>query len=198
MVVVCEEVWRQVSNYLDGEVAPELRSAIDEHVRGCSRCKAVLDGTRNVVEIYGDERMVEVPLGFSSRLHRKLEQNMPRQRGTAWGWMVAFAAAAMLLVAFEVGHSVASNRQTLRSEHADPGYRVPPDMMVVVATEGKTFHVAGCTFIHDKANLRTITAREAMQEGYAPCVRCMRKYLDTAQAEVLERIENDSELATTE
>jgi hypothetical protein len=31
----------------------------------------------------------------------------------------------------------------LRSEHAQPGARVPPDMLVVVSTDGKTFHAAG-------------------------------------------------------
>ena len=31
MVVNCEHVWREVSNYLDGEVAPDLRAAMDEH-----------------------------------------------------------------------------------------------------------------------------------------------------------------------
>jgi hypothetical protein len=51
-------------------------------------------------------------------------------------------------------------------------------MMVVVAEDGKTFHVAGCRFIHDKAKLRTITAGQALREGYMPCVRCMKKYLD--------------------
>ncbi len=198
MVVACEEVWRQISNYLDGDVAPELRGAMDEHFRACSRCKAVLDGTRNVVRLYGDERMVEVPLGFSHRLHRKLEEKMPRQRGTAWGWMVALAAAAIILATFEVGHSVASNRQTLRSEHADPGYGVPADMMVVVAAHGKTFHVAGCTFIHDKTNLRTITARQAMQEGYVPCIRCMRKYLYTSQAEAAEPDDADADVANAQ
>ena len=29
MVVKCEEVWREVSNYMDGEVGPELRGAMD-------------------------------------------------------------------------------------------------------------------------------------------------------------------------
>jgi methylphosphotriester-DNA--protein-cysteine methyltransferase len=27
-----------------------------------------------------------------------------------------------------------------------------------------------------------MTAKEAMQQGYVPCLRCMRKYLDVAQA----------------
>jgi hypothetical protein len=54
---------------------------MEEYIRGCRRCAAVLDGTRNVVQLYGDERMLEVPLGFSQRLqHRLEEKNMPRSR----------------------------------------------------------------------------------------------------------------------
>jgi methylphosphotriester-DNA--protein-cysteine methyltransferase len=42
------------------------------------------------------------------------------------------------------------------------------------------FHVPGCSFIHDKASERTMTAKEAMQEGYVPCTRCLRQYLKTS------------------
>ena len=85
MVVNCEEVWREISNYLDGEVDAGLRSAMDEHIRGCQRCSAVLAGTRNIVELYGDERMVEVPLGFSYRLQRRLDENTHPSRRTFFG-----------------------------------------------------------------------------------------------------------------
>jgi len=198
MVVACEQVWREVSNYLEGDIAPELRAAVDEHSRTCPRCRAVLAGTRNVVQIYGDERMVEVPLGFSHRLHRKLEANMPGRRGRAWGWLIGFAAAAaVILVMVEVANPPAS-RQPLRVELAQPGYNVPADMMVVVAINGKTFHVAECKFLHNKTNLRTITAGEAMREGYVPCVRCMRKYVTQAQAEALEQLEMDEAFAESE
>jgi hypothetical protein len=47
----------------------------------------------------------------------------------------------------------------------------------VLYPDGKTFHVAGCTYIHGKANLQAVTAREAEREGYVPCVRCLKKYL---------------------
>jgi Putative zinc-finger len=177
MVVSCEEVWREISNYLEGELDPSLRTAMEEHFRGCKRCAAVLDGTRNVIQLYGDERMLEVPLGFSYRLHRRLDENMAPARRTFLGWMVAAAAAVLVAGSFEVARSSGFSHLELRSEHAQPGNGVPPDMMVIVATDGKTFHVPGCPFIHDKARLRTIAAREAMREGYAPCVRCMRKYL---------------------
>ena len=177
MVVSCEEVWREISNYLEGDVDPSLRAAMEEHVRGCKRCTAVLDGTRNVIQLYGDERMFEVPLGFSHRLHRRLEENMAGARRSFLGWMVAAAAGILVGGSFELARSSVFSHPELRSEHAQPGSGVPPDMMVVVAADGKTFHVSGCPFIHDKAKLRTIAAREAMREGYTPCVRCMRKYL---------------------
>jgi hypothetical protein len=179
MVVKCEEVWCEVSNYLDGDVSTDLRAAIDEHVRGCKRCTAVLDGTRNVVQLYGDERMLEVPLGFSHRLHRRLEGNMPGNRRTFLGWMVAAAAGVLVVGGFEAVRSSTSGRspEQLRSEHAQPRAGVPPDLVVLASSEGKLFHVAGCTFIHDKAHVRTMVAREAEREGYAPCVRCLGKYL---------------------
>ncbi|MFZ0799231.1 MAG: zf-HC2 domain-containing protein [Terriglobales bacterium] len=179
MVVNCEEVWREVSNYLDGDVDPTLRVAIEEHVRGCKHCTAVVHGTRNVIQLYGDERMLEVPLGFSQRLHRRLDQNMPSSRRSFLGWMVAAAAAVLVVGTWELARSSARGPE-LRSEHAQLGTGVPPDMMVVVAEDGKLFHLAGCAFIHERDKLRTITAAEASREGYTPCVRCLKKYLATA------------------
>jgi hypothetical protein len=165
MVVGCEDVWREVSNYLDGEVAPELRTAIEEHLRGCERCTAVVDGTRNVIQIYGDERMVELPLGFSRRLHLRLEGNVSGTRRSFFGWLVAVAAGVLVAGAFEAARASRFGAPQLRSEHARASGHVPPDMLVIVAEDGKTFHVAGCPFIHDKSHLRTINAREAEQQG---------------------------------
>jgi hypothetical protein len=182
----CEEVWREVSNYLDGEVDPILRASIEEHIRGCHECAAVVEGTRNVIQLYGDERMLEVPLGFSHRLEQRLlnqqveeqlEKRQPPNRRSFLGWMAAAAAACLVAGAIEVSRSSLFREPQLRAQMAQPGNGVPPDMVVLVSEEGKLFHVAGCPFIHDKKKLRTMTATEATLEGYAPCVRCMKKYL---------------------
>ena len=178
MVINCEQVWHKLSDYLDGEVDPELRAVIEEHVRGCQRCTVVLEGMRNVVQLYGDERMMEVPVGFSRRLQQRLEGEVSRSRRTFLGWAVAAAASILVAGGIEVARSSVFRRPSLRSEHARPSNHVPPDMMVIVAEDGKTFHVAGCPFIHDKTRLRTVPAHQAEKEGYAPCVRCMKKYLD--------------------
>jgi len=178
MVANCEDVWREVSNYLDDEVDPGLRVALDDHIRGCKRCEAVVEGTRNVIQLFGDDRMLEVPLGFSERLHARLDANMPgnRSRRRFFGWMAA-AAACLVVGSIEAVRTSKFSSSPLRSEKAQPGYRVPPDMMVVVSDHGKSFHAAACPLIQEQAKLRTITAAEASREGYTPCVRCMKQYL---------------------
>lgn len=177
MVMNCEQVWQEISNYLDGDIEPNLRAAMDTHLQECKRCKAVLEGTRNVVELFGDERMINVPLGFEHRLHRRLEENIHPSRRSFLGWMVAATAAVLVTGSFEVARSSIAKRVEPRSEHARSGLGVPPEMMVVISEEGKLFHASGCPFIHDKAHLRKVVAREAIKEGYTPCVRCMKKYL---------------------
>jgi hypothetical protein len=179
MVVNCEEVWREVSNYLDGEIDPRLRAAVEEHLCGCKHCTAVMDGTRNVIQLYGDQRLLEVPLGYSQRLHHHLDAAMAGKRGTAFGWMVAFAAAAVLVVGFEVGSSSAFSQPHLRSAHAQPPARaIPPNLIVVVTDQAKTFHLPGCDVIHHRSTERRLTAAEAEREGYVPCVRCLRRYVN--------------------
>jgi putative zinc finger protein len=179
MGVSCEEVWREVSNYLDNDIDPRLRAALEEHFRGCKHCTAVLDGTRNIVTLYGDQQMFELPMGFSQRLHRRISERVARPRGTAFGWMVAVAASLLVVGVFELGSSAAFTQPELRSELADPATkRIPAEMLVVVTTDGKTFHGGtGCPYMHDRSKERLITATEAIREGYTPCTRCMRKYL---------------------
>src|SRR2546428_12292810 len=68
----CYEVRRELSDYLDGDLTPELRIQIENHLQNCSHCTAVYDGLRNVVRLLGDERAIELPKGFSQRLYRRL------------------------------------------------------------------------------------------------------------------------------
>ena len=71
--ISCVEVWREISNYVDDEISPELRERLEAHFRVCAHCKAVLDGTQNVVSLIGDGRVFAVPKGFSDRLYRKIK-----------------------------------------------------------------------------------------------------------------------------
>jgi methylphosphotriester-DNA--protein-cysteine methyltransferase len=182
--VNCEQVWPEISNYLEGEVDPGLRAAMDEHFRGCKHCASVLEGTRNVIRLYGDERMIEVPSGFGRRLEKRLAQStrVSTRRWSTWSaWLVPVAALLVFAGGLHVANSLTAGPK-LKSEHAQPGWGIPPDMLVVVTADAKVFHVAGCGVIHNQATERTLTAKEAMRQGYVPCLRCMREYLHTAAA----------------
>jgi Putative zinc-finger len=178
----CEQVRREVSNYIDGELDAALRSSIDEHFRTCQRCASVLAGTRNVVQLYGDERMLEVPEGFSRRLEKRLTQS-PAARRSGWSswaaWLVPVAAIALIAGGLKLTNTL-TFRNFIKSQHALPANNIPPDLVVVVSSGSKLFHVPGCKYIHDKASERTMTAKEAEQEGYVPCTRCLRQYLKTS------------------
>jgi Putative zinc-finger len=186
MVVTCEQVWQEISNYLEGDLDPALRAAMEEHIKTCKQCASVLEGTRNVIQLYGDERLFRAPVGFSWRLRGKLSENMPRPRGTAFGWLVAVAAMGLIAGSLAVASSSIRIQATLRSEHAQPGSGIPSNLVVLVAAHSRVFHVAGCPFIHDKeGGLRSMKASEAIREGYVPCVRCLGKYVSHVAEELV-------------
>jgi RNA polymerase sigma-70 factor (ECF subfamily) len=64
--ISCRHVTRQLSGYIDGQLTLELRAKIEEHLRLCDRCSIVLDTTRKLLYVAGDERVFEVPFESSA------------------------------------------------------------------------------------------------------------------------------------
>jgi len=75
--ISCLDVWREISNFIDDAVSPELRLRIEEHLKVCEHCTAIYDGTRNVVKLVADGKTYELPAGFSDRLRQRLENHIP-------------------------------------------------------------------------------------------------------------------------
>lgn len=73
MKIRCDEVWREVSNYLEDEVSAGLRTRMEEHFKSCKRCTAVLVGTRNVVRLVGDAAVLDLLAVFSDRFDQKFD-----------------------------------------------------------------------------------------------------------------------------
>ena len=74
MVLECKHVWEHISGYLDGGLDPEVLKDVQRHLDHCEICSAVLDSTRNILILTADERVFELPVGFSERLHDRLER----------------------------------------------------------------------------------------------------------------------------
>ncbi len=76
----CADVRREISNYLDRSVPALRRRQMQRHFTKCKRCKAVLDGTSNIVDLTNDERAFELPRDVSRRLYSKLERHLEAQK----------------------------------------------------------------------------------------------------------------------
>jgi anti-sigma factor RsiW len=76
MRIECKHVWQYISAYIEGDVDATLRADIEKHLETCEICSAVLDSTRNVVILVADDRVFELPVGFSERLHSRINKEL--------------------------------------------------------------------------------------------------------------------------
>jgi predicted anti-sigma-YlaC factor YlaD len=73
MNLECKYVWEHISGYLDKQLDRELLAAVERHLASCEICSAILDSTRNILVLTADDRTYELPLGYSARLHERIE-----------------------------------------------------------------------------------------------------------------------------
>ena len=77
--ISCFEVWRQISDFVDDDVEPELKERLEFHFGRCKHCKALLDGTRNVVALVGDEHAFELSRETSERITSALQRRIAEE-----------------------------------------------------------------------------------------------------------------------
>jgi len=76
MALTCKELWREVSNYIDGTVTAQEREELEKHLAQCKHCTALVDGVHNIVVLVADGRTFELPVGFSDRLKERLKNEI--------------------------------------------------------------------------------------------------------------------------
>ena len=177
MVIKCEDVWREISNYVDGDVDPALKQALEEHLAKCPHCQSVRDGMCNVIELYGDKTMFSLPVGFYPRLHGRLADQIEARSMSRRAWLVSVGVTGALAASAVCAAALDRFVPLPLSEMSQPARRLP-QRLVAIVDGGKMFHVPGCPFMHGTYHM--VTAEEAVREGYAPCTRCMRDALWSA------------------
>lgn len=70
--ISCVEVWHELSELVDHTLDEGMRERLVLHLRNCAHCTAVYAGTRNIVQLLGDEQVVDLPSGFRERLFQRL------------------------------------------------------------------------------------------------------------------------------
>jgi len=79
MVIECKHVWNYISDFLDGSLPEETRELVQKHLEHCEICSAILDSTRNILVLTADDRVFELPVGFSERLHARLNREISKK-----------------------------------------------------------------------------------------------------------------------
>jgi predicted anti-sigma-YlaC factor YlaD len=64
----CEEIWREIPNYVGGTHGAAMRASIEEHLKDCKHCTAALGGAGNVVRLAADAAAFDSRAGHSNRL----------------------------------------------------------------------------------------------------------------------------------
>jgi len=78
VIIECRHVWNYISGYLDSSLPTETRELVQKHLEHCEICSAILDSTRNILILTADNRVFELPTGFSERLHVRLNEEFRR------------------------------------------------------------------------------------------------------------------------
>ena len=71
-MITCEEVLRELSNYLDEELTSELRAQVQEHLRLCGNCTVLVNTTRKTLTLVAGNFVSELPHGVSELLIERL------------------------------------------------------------------------------------------------------------------------------
>jgi predicted anti-sigma-YlaC factor YlaD len=75
-MVSCQEVLDHLSESVDGTIEPKLRKQIIWHLRMCRKCRVMHDTVRQMLVIVADDRVFEIPDGYSERLHAAIERHL--------------------------------------------------------------------------------------------------------------------------
>jgi anti-sigma factor RsiW len=66
----CRQVVDKISEYIDGELDPELVREVERHMEHCEDCRIVVDTTRKTVEIFCHTDPAPLPGDVLERLNR--------------------------------------------------------------------------------------------------------------------------------
>jgi anti-sigma factor RsiW len=75
----CRGVIRELSNYLDGDLHPQVKAEIERHLEHCEDCKLVVDTTRKTVQVYCDSELAPLSSEASDRLHQALAKRLHKR-----------------------------------------------------------------------------------------------------------------------
>jgi anti-sigma factor (TIGR02949 family) len=75
----CRQVIDKISEYIDGELDPELVRELERHLEHCEDCRIVVDTTRKTVEIFCHTEPAALPEDVRGRLNQMFAQRFRKE-----------------------------------------------------------------------------------------------------------------------
>ena len=79
-MLTCNDFLKELSDYLDQEVDPELRAQLEQHISECPNCWVVTDTTKKTIAIYQGAELYQIPEAVHQRLIAAIEQKAASKR----------------------------------------------------------------------------------------------------------------------
>lgn len=135
-MLYCEDVELMLQDYLNGYLLSSQRDVLEAHVRGCGKCRALVNGLTRLDRQLDALDEVEVPAGLSHSILAALPPRVygpsPLRRALSWG------AAPVLVALLVVAGFLAKGRFELRGRFAEREVEI-----VFAAPEAATVAVVG-------------------------------------------------------
>lgn len=77
----CDDLIGNLSDYIDGELDPELCRELEAHLAGCQNCRLMVDTMEMTVKLCRDGAEVELPEPLQNKINNKLAERWKKQFG---------------------------------------------------------------------------------------------------------------------
>ena len=76
-MIDCRELLDRLGEYLDDEMAAELRADLERHVACCHTCRVIVDTTRRTIRIVTESGSFDLPADISERIVAGIMKGIP-------------------------------------------------------------------------------------------------------------------------
>jgi anti-sigma factor RsiW len=77
-VFSCNELRSALSDYLDGELPPDIRQHLERHLAECRTCYVLYDSTRKTLRIVTDSDSFDLPEAASQEFVKRTMERLRR------------------------------------------------------------------------------------------------------------------------
>jgi len=77
----CEDLIGNLSDYIDGELEPELCEELEKHLAGCKNCRLMVDSLKMTVRLCKDGTCEDLPESLQKKLDAKLAERWKKRFG---------------------------------------------------------------------------------------------------------------------